>query len=357
MALTGPTSVIPGIKYKLAAVALLLTSLSMFTRAIPVATPAVPFKIGTVWQNINLAAPHVPVRIGTPLQSYKPTSLEGNTSTTLTLLEARAPPTSYRSAVKKGREMWAIMDNPLRTRQSIWTATDMQTWGWSVKSDKNVEVYNDKTSGLEAALAVLQASPATSLTIRLEHNRDVTVINGVEYPATNAEYCGIYNPAKGIIIASDRHSPSYRKATSSHLSKNSPLPQLQYWSDLTYLSYQLLSSANSNQKEQVSPLRYIFIRGITKRASQQIIREALQSDGYQHKDVLPWPSFWMFTPNGVDGRLSEAFLAVLGTENFAGIAPLLGQYQQGFGKRSIKSIRVWGDGGRSSVLHGMVELG
>ena len=352
MALAGPTSVIPSIRYKFATMALLLASLPMYAQAIPIAAAAVPFRIGTPVQDYNFTAPHVPIKVGTLAESYTFTSLPSNISTPL---EARAPPTSYKSAVKKGREMWAIMDNPLRTRQSTWAATDMQKWGWSVKSDKNVEVYNDKTSGLEAALAVLQVSPATSLTIRLEHNRDVT-INGVEYPATNAEYCGIYNPAKGIIIASDRHSPAYRKATSSHLSRKSPLPQLQYWSDLTYLSYQLLSSANLNQKEQISPLRYIFIRGITNRASQQIIGEALQSDGYQHKDVLPWPSFWMFTPNGVDGGLSEAFLAVLGTENFAGVAPLLAQHQQGFGKRSIKSIRVWGDGGRSSVLHGMVEL-
>lgn len=351
MAPTCPTLVIPSIRYKLAAMALILAGASLHAHASPIA--AIPVRIGTPAQDYKLngslagkpAKTSVPFKISTPI--------EDSSSTESSKLVARAPPTSYKSAVKKGREMWAMIDDPLRTRQSTWSATDMQKWGWSVKSDKNVEVYKDKTAGLEAALAMLQVSPATSLTVRLEHNRDVNV-DGKDYASTSAEYCGIYNPSKGIIIASDRHSPSYRKATSAHLSRSSSLPQLQYWSDLTFLSYQLLSSVNS--KEQQSPLRYIFIRGITNRASQQVITDALSIDGYKHKEVLPWPNFWMFTPNGVGGKLSEAFLAVLGTENFAGIAPLVAQHQRALGKKSIQNIRIWGDGGRSMVLHGMVEL-
>ncbi|KAI5367875.1 hypothetical protein Slin15195_G030090 [Septoria linicola] len=243
------------------------------------------------------------------------------------------------------------MNDPMRTKQSTWVPSDVQKWGWVVKSDQNGEVFNDKTSGLEAALEVLQVSSATSMTVRVEHSKDVK-IDGIAYPATNAEYCAVYSPAKGVIVASDRHSPSYRKSTSSHLSK-SPLPQLHHWSDLTFLSWYLLPSTN---KEQQSPLRYVFVRGITNRATQRLITEAMRTDGYKNEEVLPWPNFWMFTPNDQHGKLSDPFLAVLGTENFVGIAPLLAQHQQVFGKKTINSVRIWGNGGKSPVLHGMVEL-
>ncbi|PPJ51688.1 hypothetical protein CBER1_08746 [Cercospora berteroae] len=272
-------------------------------------------------------------------------------STPETVLDSRAPATSYKSAVKKGRNLWTVMNDPLKTTQSAWTSADVQRWGWVVKSDQNVEVFKDKTSGLEQPLAWLQVSPTTSLTVRLEHNSDVKV-DGIEYPATHAEYCGVYNPAKGILIASDRHSPAYRKATTGSL-RRAPLPLLQNWSDLTFLSWQHLAAAN---QEQQAPLRYIFVRGITNRNTQQLIMEAMHVDGFKSELPLPWPNFWMFTPNDKDSGISEPFLAVLGTENFGGIAFLLAQHQAAFGRKTIKSIRIWGDGGKSPVLHGMVDV-
>lgn len=144
--------VIPWVKYKFAVMALLLTTLPMPTQAL------VPVKIGTTAQkdNLTLLAGNYDYR--PPLQ-----------------LESRVPPTSYKSAVKKGQDMWAMIEDPLKTRQSTWAATDMSKWGWSVKFDKNFEVFKYKTSGLEAALAALQVSPETSSTFRLEHNKDVTV--------------------------------------------------------------------------------------------------------------------------------------------------------------------------------------
>lgn len=163
MTLIRSALVIPWVKYKFAVMALLLTTLPMPTQAV------------------------VPVKIGTPAQNDNLTSPAGSYDYTPTLqLEPRVPPTSYKSAVKKGREMWAMIEDPLKTKQSTWAATDMSKWGWSVKFDKNIEVFKDKTSGLEAALAALQVSPETSSTIRLEHNKDVT-INGVEYPVCKIE--------------------------------------------------------------------------------------------------------------------------------------------------------------------------
>lgn len=158
MTLIRSALVIPWVKYKFAVMALLLTTLPMPTQAV------VPVKIGTPAQNDNLTSP-------AGSYDYIPTLL----------LEPRVPPTSYKSAVKKGREMWAMIEDPLKTKQSTWAATDVSKWGWSVKFDKNIEVFKDKTSGLEAALAALQVSPETSSTIRLEHNKYVT-IKGVEYP-------------------------------------------------------------------------------------------------------------------------------------------------------------------------------
>jgi len=203
---------------------------------------------------------------------------------------------------------------------------------------------------------------------------------------------------------------------------------------LTFLSYQLLASAQSNSSPLPPssssaspsssnssstpplPLQYIFIRGITNRATQQIILAALQHDGYfqspnlpdttvktktNTKTILPWPHFWTFTPHNPNhinnnnnsankknnrkkggsssstSPLSDPFLAILGTENFAGVAPLLAQHHVSLllpppfspssssslgcsrekRRRSIKSIRIWGEGGNSQILHGMVEVG
>ncbi|KAF2216327.1 hypothetical protein CERZMDRAFT_81459 [Cercospora zeae-maydis SCOH1-5] len=320
-----PALVLPKINFKLTA-ALLLYHLAMLVQAVPLHP--------------------LPVKIGTTVPE---TALN---STTGLPLEARAPATSYKSAVRKGRNLWVTLNDPQKTKQSIWTAADTQKWGWAVKCDQNVEVFKDKTSGLEQALSWLQVSPSTSLNVRLEHNSDVNV-DGTEYPATHAEYCGVYNLAQGILIASDRHSPAYRKMTTTSLRK-APLPHLQNWSDLTFLSWQHLAMANP---EQQAPLRYIFVRGITNRNTQQLITEAMRVDGFKSGSALPWPNFWMFTPNEKDGSTSEPFLAVLGTENFGGIVFLLAQHQAAFGRRTIQSIRIWGDGGKSPVLHGMVDVG
>lgn len=84
--------------------------------------------------------------------------------------------------------------------------------------------------------------------------------------------------------------------------------------------------------------------------------EAMHVDGFKSELALPWLNFWMFTPNDKDGSISEPFLAVLGTENFGGIAFLLAQHQAAFGRKAIKSIRIWCDGGKSPVLHGMVDV-
>lgn len=117
----------------------------------------------------------LPVKIGVTVPETASTSISGTT------LDPRAPATSYKSAVRRGRNLWDIMNDSLKTTQATWTAADVQTWGWAVKSDQNIEVFKDKTSGLEQPLAWLQVSPATSLTVRLEHNSDVKV-DGVEYP-------------------------------------------------------------------------------------------------------------------------------------------------------------------------------
>ncbi|KAM3422836.1 hypothetical protein BST61_g318 [Cercospora zeina] len=320
-----PALVIPEINFKLTAV-LLLCYIAMLVQAVPLSL--------------------LRVNIGTTVPETAPSS------PTESPLEARAPATSYKNAVRKGRDLWAKLNDPMKTTQAIWTAPDMQKWGWAVKSDQNAEVFKDKISGLEEPLSWLQVSPAECLNIRLEHNSDVK-IDGTEYPATHAEYCGVYNLAKGVMIASDRHSPAYRKLTTSSLRK-APLPHLQNWSDLTFLSWQHLAHGDP---EQQIPLRYIFVRGITNRNTQQLITEAMRIDGFKSESALPWPNFWMFTPNDRDGNLSEPFLAVLGTENFVGIAFLLAQHQAAFGRRTIRSIRIWGDGGKSPVLHGMVDVG
>ncbi|KAL9533291.1 hypothetical protein SMMN14_01967 [Sphaerulina musiva] len=203
MTLIRSALVIPWVKYKFAVMALLLTTLPMPTQAV------------------------VPVKIGTPAQNDNLTSPAGSYDYTPTLqLEPRVPPTSYKSAVKKGREMWAMIEDPLKTKQSTWAATDVSKWGWSVKFDKNIEVFKDKTSGLEAALAALQVSPETSSTIRLEHNKDVT-INGVEYPvcikSQSAEEERAYYLTRNILLIYLRRLPMPNTAASTIPPKESSL--------------------------------------------------------------------------------------------------------------------------------------
>ncbi|EME87645.1 uncharacterized protein MYCFIDRAFT_205747 [Pseudocercospora fijiensis CIRAD86] len=134
------------------------------------------------------------------------------------------------------------------------------------------------------------------------------------------------------------HHPSIHPSNhpSSLLPRNKPLPivQLRQWSDLTSLEYIHLSSSSPQN------LRWIFRRNITNRKTQEMITKALRKKSKQSDSdfkAKPWPGD-MFEPG------HEGFEALIATPNVSGVVWMLVQHEEEFGRKEIKSLRVWWDG-------------
>lgn len=155
----------------------------------------------------------------------------------------------------------------------------------------------------------------------------------------------------------DRHSPEYfrTRGNPSQL-KGQKMPLLLHWSDLTFLTWMKYFAQTS--AAQRTPLQYMFVRGITNTKTQEIVSDALARLGHKGGLTPPkWPGYKLMAPSGSQTeKAHEPFLAVLGTENFGGIAYLLAQHVRELGPKEIEYIQVWGDGGRSEVVHAMVRF-
>jgi hypothetical protein len=131
---------------------------------------------------------------------------------------------------------------------------DLEKWGYiSAPADKYFDF--DKSLPIKTALASLGLDTASlpenglNRATQLEHENAVTLDN-VTYQPTHALFSTIFNPTDGVIIAWGSYGAKYKASILDP--PISLLPDLQHWSDITFLQWTRIAVPNTHN------LRYIF---------------------------------------------------------------------------------------------------
>ncbi len=141
-------------------------------------------------------------------------------------------------------------------------------------------------------------------------------------------YQNIVNSHDGSIVACDNKSPREEFPIWNEGRQPLPnqLPDLQKWSDIVAIQWQLHASGGTVQ--------YIFRANIANINTKTMIQEAYLLAGQTSVPVYPGYDFTV-DADGTGGS-GDAFYGLLGTYHGAGPAYLLAQHQSLFGQR-----RMW----------------
>lgn len=151
---------------------------------------------------------------------------------------------------------------------------------------------------------------------------------------TLAEFRNVFDMQAGAIIAMTNFNPEYRikynqMRNSWEYPNDEPVVPLSQWSDIVFLSWKKLATA-----EQMTGLKYVIRHSIINEATRRLMQQALLTDGVIGVPAWPGHKFTMGT---------QAATGLLGTPNALGVAWLLIQHVEEFGHKTIQDITVWVD--------------
>jgi hypothetical protein len=134
---------------------------------------------------------------------------------------------------------------------------------------------------------------------------------------------------------------------------NDSAPDLKNWSELTWLAWKKLATA-----DQLPNVNYIVRRYITNQDTVQMLNSCIRkrypfsSPQGQLGRAPAWENRVKFTPDMDD------FIALLGTPNGKGVGWFMVQHQSTLGKKGVVSITVWGPGSELEYgVHAEHDLG
>ena len=210
----------------------------------------------------------------------------------------------YKQSANKGKILLCYLDNPASAKSKAgtqWTEySQLSQWGWTF------ERYIGGWNHIRASVSTLQSSSTMSQLQTLIREKmgdsefareslenginmiwgqfDEVEVDGVIYPATNAEYNNVYWPENGIIFANNNHGPEARikeGAASENPwkdNKGKPLPivELKQWSDVSFLTWKSLTTQSQRAK-----LKWVFRRVITNAMTLEIISDVMSKRGFE----------------------------------------------------------------------------
>lgn len=144
----------------------------------------------------------------------------------------------------------------------------------------------------------------------------------------------------GAVVADNNHSPK------SYVKKGEPVPDLNAWSDVAYLQWQV---ACSKTKASVSTLNYFFRAHIQNSDTMEIIRRVLQDLG--HKTFPSWDNRVTIQMKKKDA----GSMAILGSPNGAGICFFLIQHKAQLGLKKISEVVIWNSNGDQPLSSGLTD--
>ncbi|KAK4609206.1 hypothetical protein CLAFUR4_14341 [Fulvia fulva] len=269
---------------------------------------------------------------------------------------------AYSKAKKKGEKRWAdSISASMEQRQGEFLEWDVLVEKAESAEDKQGgEQPVAKNSGWRYDLVESQAemddvtkdytAALNGAKLTTENSRNVVML----HKTTDARCKGLYSPSNALLIAYERHSPSYQTSTHSHLTP-SDIPAITQWSDIAFLTW-MHTLADLSLTPAEAPLKHIFIGPITNTESIDVIKKAIKEAGYKGKGL---PSFEeaveLKRPGAVVGRGDRPFMGVLGTDNLAGVGYLLAQHREVLGRRGVGVLVVFGSGGNLYVKVEVVD--
>ena len=160
------------------------------------------------------------------------------------------------------------------------------------------------------------------------------VVNGKEWPATNADYVNWIDPETGLIIAASNYGPKSMMKDNENFSRSQPLPNLKQWSDVTFLTWKKIVG---DQNGGTIPVPNNILRPkIGNKLTNTVLSEVMKRLG-KTGQMPKWPGIEL-TPE------SDEFKAVLSTPNGNGAAWLLAQHKSQFGLKMIDKMTIfWTD--------------
>ncbi|KAJ5584594.1 uncharacterized protein N7459_004394 [Penicillium hispanicum] len=264
-------------------------------------------------------------------------SLGGN------ILQSRAndavDDTTWNNAVQRGNDwVLAMKSSAAKARvylkpgvpvTSSFTHYDaLEEWGWT----QDHSSYNpNEDSDLDTIFSDLKINKANNQEIGWLQSEEF----GDDVDPTDAYYWSVYNIVDGAIVAESTLSPHETAC-------GGPTPDLQTWSDVTFLQWQqLFVSAGSTSS--ISNLNYIIQHNVINPTTLDYIRRALGKpagfdDWSQIKDGKSWD--W--------GK--DEFKALLTTPNGRGAFWFLVQHKPQLGIRAVTEIKLQST--QQTITHG-----
>lgn len=210
--------------------------------------------------------------------------------------------------------------------------------GWEVlKAGDELKVSNMKSEAYLQDEKVTRALGSGILPKALQSWRwsqnQKYVINGKEWPPTNAEYVNWIDPETGLIIAASNYGPKYLINSNENFSPSQPLPNLKQWSDVTFLTWKKIVH-NRIQNDGMIPVPINILRPkIGNKLTNKVLVEVMKKLG-KHGQMPKWPGIELTAE-------SDEFKAVLSTPNGNGAAWLLAQHKPQFGLKTIDKMTIF----------------
>lgn len=207
-------------------------------------------------------------------------------------LEPRASDSkAYTNAEVKGTAFRCYFDGTKPFPPTSWKSYEgLESWGWQ-RSTRNAV---DTNHLLRPIADTLQAKGIDTVAGRNQYvrwdQRLTTQHGSKHYLPTQGTYGNIYNPAQGLIIAHKNFGPAYEANKARIPASN--IPDLQQWSDVTFLEFSRMASS-----DQLKKLRYVMRYQVQGDTTPDIVRRALEKCNKKPK-VPVWPGF-TFEPDAV----------------------------------------------------------
>ena len=230
-------------------------------------------------------------------------------------LAARSPGDKvWNEAVQKGKMRHALINvRPTGKDISDFTKySDLAANGWqsTLDLDHSWELESDVFDAIAKQYQMQQKTTTKADTVHKD---------------TGAEYRGWFSASPYIVFSMDNHSPKALKA-------GKKTPDLEHWSDVTFLDYQQ-SLAQQDDLAGMKQLSLMVSGKINNKADSNIIEDVISKMGIKSAETLAFPG--KSVKYGSDG-----FFALLGTANGGGMARFISDHKASLGWKCIKDITI-----------------
>jgi len=155
-------------------------------------------------------------------------------------------------------------------------------------------------------------SPQTLQSWRWSQNQEY-MVNGKNWPATNADYVNWIDPKTSLIIAGSNYGPKYQLMNPvGKFNPSQPPPNLNQWSDVTFLTWKNIVGKGSQNNGMIPAPVNVLRQKIGNKLTNTVILEVMEKLG-KHDQKPKWPGIQL-TPD------IDEFKAILSTPNGYGAA-------------------------------------